>query len=271
MSATTTDALRPVGTLGVGVRRVVVELKNTWRNREAFAFVVAFPVMMVLLFASIFRGIVGDTGVKSSQVYVASIIGSALMSTGFTGVAVGIAVERDAGMLRRLAGTPMPRAAYFLGKIGMVVVTVAIQVVVLIALGVAFFDVSLPSSASKWATFAWVFVLGTAASTLLGIAVGGALRNAQSAVAIVNLPFVALQFISGVWISTTDLPSWMIKVSQVLPLHWICRGMRAVFLANGFRVVETGGTWQLGTAALVLGAWCVAGFAVCVRTFRWTR
>ena len=78
------------------------------------------------------------------------------------------------------------------------------------------------------------------------------ISDAKSAPAVVNLPFVALQFISGVWISVTLLPSWLVTVSQVFPLHWICRGMRAVFLPDSFTTVETGGTWQLGTAAIVL-------------------
>jgi ABC-2 type transport system permease protein len=116
-----------------------------------------------------------------------------------------------------------------------------------------------------------VFILGVTASTLLGIAVGSMISDSRSAPAVVNLPFVALQFISGVWISVTLLPNWLQLVSQVFPLHWICRGMRAAFLPDSFKTVETGGAWNLGIGALVLIAWCVAGFWVCTRAFRWTR
>lgn len=174
-------------------------------------------------------------------------------------------------MLKRLAGTPMPKASYFLGKVGMVLATVGLQTVLLLTLGIAFFGMSLPSSASAWLTFVWVFVLGVTSSTLLGIAVGSWIKDAKSAPAVVNLPFVALQFISGVWISVTLLPNWLITVSQVFPLHWICRGMRAAFLPDAFKTVETGGEWQLGMAAIVLVAWCIAGFAICTKVFRWTR
>ncbi|MFM2079190.1 MAG: hypothetical protein RJA49_3080 [Actinomycetota bacterium] len=257
--------------LALGRNRSIVETKNLWRNRQAFSFTILFPVMMLLLFASIFTGTVGETGVEIGQVYVAGIMGSTLMSTGFVSLAIGMSVERESGMLKRLAGTPMPKVSYFLGKVGMVLFTVALQTVLLLVLGISFFGLDLPTSASSWFTFAWVFVLGVTSATLLGIAVGGMIKDAKSAPAVVNLPFVALQFISGVWISVTLLPSWLVTVSQVFPLHWICRGMRAAFLPDSFATVESGGTWQLGTAAVVLGLWCIGGFVLCAKTFRWTR
>jgi ABC-2 type transport system permease protein len=258
-------------TLSLGVGRTTVEMKNLWRNKQALGFTVLFPVMMLLLFASIFGGKVDGTDVEVSRVYVAGIMGSALMSTAFVSLAIGIAMERESGMLKRLAGTPMPKAAYFLGKIGMVLATAAIETVVLLALGVGLFGVSLPTSITAWLTFTWVFVLGVTSSTLLGIAVGSMITDAKSGPAVVNLPFVALQFISGVWITVNQLPKWLVNVSQIFPLHWICRGMRAVFLPDSFKTIESGGSWQLGMGAAVLAAWCLIGFVVCAKTFRWTR
>jgi len=258
-------------TLSIGRSRTIVELKNLWRSHQQFGFTILFPVMMLLLFASIFSGRVEGTDVQMSQLYVAGIIGSSLMSTGFVALAIGLSVEREAGTLDRLAGTPMPKASYFLGKVGMVLTTVAVQTVVLIAIGVVLFDLSLPTGIGRWATFAWVFLLGVSASALLGIAVGGVIADAKSAPAVVNLPFVALQFISGVWIGINLLPAWLVRVSQVFPLHWICRGMRSVFLPDSFASVEADGAWQLGLCAIVLGAWCILGFVLCARTFRWTR
>ncbi len=259
------------GTLALGRARTGVELKNLWRNRQAFGFTIAFPVMMLLLFGSIFSGTIENTGVEISQFYVAGIMGSTFMSTAFVSLAIGISIEREAGMLKRLAGTPMPPASYFLGKIGMVLTTVVVQMVVLMAMGVAFFHVDLPTSGRSWAIFAGVFLLGVTASTLLGIAVGSWIKDSKSGPAVVNLPFVALQFISGVWINVDMLPNWLLKTSQVFPLHWICRGMRQALLPGTFEVVETGGSWQLGTGLIVLTAWCVVGFVVCVKSFRWTR
>lgn len=260
-----------MNTLALGAGRTAVELKNLVRNRQALGFTVLFPIMMLLLFASIFDGTVDGTGISVSQLYVAGIVGSSLMSTGFVGLSIGIVTERDAGMLKRLASTPMPKAAYFAGKIGMVLATIVVEIAILVTLGVAFFGVSLPDTVGRWATLAWVIGLGAMASTLLGIAIGAVIRDSRSAPAVVNLPFVALQFVSGVFITVDQLPSWLLHVSQVFPLYWICRGMRRVFLPDSFATIESGGSWNLSTAAIVLAAWCILGFVLCLRTFRWNR
>jgi ABC-2 type transport system permease protein len=44
------------------------------------------------------------------------------------------------------------------------------QTAILLAYAGLVFRVPLPTEASSWLTFAWVFVLGTAAGTVLGIA-----------------------------------------------------------------------------------------------------
>jgi ABC-2 type transport system permease protein len=269
-AATSSTAALP--SLGrVSRERAVLELKSEVRNPMSLAFTLLFPVMMLLLFGAVFTGKVeGDTGVTNSQLFVAGIVGSAILSTGLVGLAIGIAIERDKGQLKRLAGTPMPKAAYFIGKVASVLVLAFAEIVVLLILGVALFHVHLPSSASKWFTFAWVFLLGIAAATLLGVAIGGLVPNGKSAPAILNLPYVALQFISGVFVPFTQLPNWLRTVAGVFPLRWLTQGMRSVFLPDSFQRFEQGHTWQHPTMAIVLLAWCVLGMVLCLRTFRFT-
>lgn len=272
MTTTRAATTAPLPSLGrVSGQRAVLELKSEVRNPMSLAFTLLFPVMMLLLFGAVFSGKVNNTsGVTNSQLFVAGIIGSSILSTGLVGLAIGIAIERDKGQLKRLAGTPMPKAAYFLGKIASVLALAAGQIVVLTILGVALFNVDLPTSASKWLTFAWVFVLGIAAATVLGVAIGGLMPNGKSAPAIVNLPYVALQFISGVFVPFYELPNWLRSVAGVFPLRWLCQGMRSVFLPDSFQQVEQGHSWQHPTMAIVLLAWCVLGTILCLRTFRFT-
>jgi ABC-2 type transport system permease protein len=250
--------------------RAVLEFKGTLRNPAALGFTLMFPVMMLLLFGAVFTGKVDDTGVTNSQLFVAGIVGSSILSTGLVGLAIGIAIEREKGQLKRLAGTPMPKAAYFIGKVASVLVLAFAEIVVLLILGVALFHVHLPSSASRWFTFAWVFLLGIAAATLLGVAIGGLVPNGKSAPAILNLPYVALQFISGVFVPFTQLPDWLRTVAGVFPLRWLCQGMRSVFLPDSFQKFEQGHSWQHPTMAIILLAWCLLGTMLCLRTFRFT-
>ncbi len=143
------------------------------------------------------------------------------------------------------------------------------QVAVLMVVGLVFYDLVLPRSIAKWAVFAGVLVLGTLGSTLLGLAVGGRLRDAKAAPAVVNLPFVFLQFISGVFIPFSDLPGGLRATSGFFPLRWLSQGMRSVFLPDSFVASEPSGSWQHPLMWTVLGVWSVLGLVACVRWFRW--
>jgi ABC-2 type transport system permease protein len=92
------------------------------------------------------------------------------MSVSFQTLAISIALEQDDGTLKRLAGTPMPKAAYFIGKLGMVLVVGLAEVAVTLGIGAFAYGVELPGSAARWLTLAWVFVLGISACSLIGIA-----------------------------------------------------------------------------------------------------
>ena len=276
MSATASTPLRTStvalpSVLTVGLARAGYELKLFFRRKEAVFFTFLFPVMFLILFGLVFgNNDVEGTGLRYSQVLVAGIMASGLMSVTFVNLAIGITTERDEGSLKRLAGTPMPKASYFIGKIGMVLVCVIAEVALLMIIGLLFFGLHLPSAPARWLTFGWVLVLGTIAATLLGIAASSVPRSAKSAAAVINLPFVALQFISGVYVPYSDLSGTVRIVASIFPLKWIAQGFRSVFLPDAFLRTEPGGSWQHGQMALVLIGWSILGAILCARTFRWS-
>src|SRR6185503_15822995 len=197
---------------------------------------------------------------KFTQYFVTGMIASGLMATGFQALAIQIPIERDRGVLKRFLGTPMPRWVYFAGKIMMVLLIAIAETVILLAVAVPFFDVSLPDSGAKWLTFAWVGLLG-------GIAFSSLARTGRSAPAVVTPVALVLQFISGVFFVFTELPSWMQNVAAVFPLKWMCQGLRSVFLPASFGAREPGGSYDLPKVALVLAVWCVVALVLCLTTF----
>jgi hypothetical protein len=98
--------------------------------------------------------------VTIGQLYTVGLIAGGIAGTSFTYLDITIANERQNGVLRRLAATPMPRAAYFAGKVIQVTLCAIAETALLLAAGVAFYHVRLPAQASQWLTFAWVFLLG---------------------------------------------------------------------------------------------------------------
>ncbi|MEV4188293.1 ABC transporter permease [Streptosporangium canum] len=274
MTQTTTRTSAPAPAAGqpsairLGLSRAAFETKMFFREKDAVIFTFAFPIVLLVIFGSIFAGDVEGTGLNVSQLYVAGLIGSAAM-TGFQNLGIGIAVDRDDGTLKRLLGTPLPRTSYFVGKALNTLVVSFFQVVILLAIGVTLFGLKLPSEISAWLTFVWVFVLGVIGSSLLGIAVSSLPRSGKSASAVIAMPFVVLQFISGVFIPVAQLPAWLANIASFFPLKWMCQGFRSVFLGDAGATLELTKSYELDRVALILGAWVVGGLVLCLMTFRW--
>jgi ABC-2 type transport system permease protein len=250
-------------------RQGVIEIKQFLRSREAVVFTLAFPLIMILIFASIFTWELAE-GVSFTQYFVTGMIATGLMTVGFQSLAIQIPGERDRGVLKRLRGTPMPPWVYFAGKVILIGALSVAETALLLAVSATLFGLDLPSTGYRWWTFAWVSVLGITACTLCGIAFSSLARTGRSAPAVVTPVALVLQFISGVFIVFTQLPTWMQQVAAVFPLKWMCQGLRSVFLPAEFAAQEPAGSWELGKVALVLTAWIVIGLVLCLRTFRWT-
>jgi ABC-2 type transport system permease protein len=252
-----------------GLARVSFELKVFFRDKQSVVFVFSLPAVLLVMLGSIFRGQAAGHGLSVGTLFAAGLIGGGIAATSFQYLGIGIATERDQGMLKRLYGTPMNRWAYFIGKTGLVLVCTVAETALLIAVGMLIDNLRLPTSPERWWTFAWVFVLGTVCFSLLGIAISSVPRSARAAPAVIMLPFTVLQFISGVYVPATLVPPWLRDIASFFPLKWICQGLRSVFLPQRAVVLEPAGSWEHGRIALVLLAWIAAGLVLCLTTFRW--
>ena len=210
-----------------------------------------------------------DPSVNAARFFLPGMAAAGVMLTSFQTMAMSVAVERDDGTLKRLRATPMPPISYFLGKVGLVALTSLAQFALLIAFARFAFGVELPTDLGRWLTFLWVFLLGTACGTVLGIAYSSLATTSRSVGALVIAPTLVLQFISGVYFAWGDLPDWLKQVASVFPLKWIAQGMRSVFYPDALASAEMAGVWETGRTLLVLAAWAVGGLVLCLLTFRW--
>ncbi|WP_062314442.1 ABC transporter permease [Demequina rhizosphaerae] len=250
--------------------RLVVELREFLRSREQMVFIFFFPMMLLVLFGSVFGGQEIAPGVTFAAYFLPGMVASGILNTGFQSLAMSIAIDRDEDVLKRIHGTPLPPTAFFAAKVAQVLIVSVVQVAALVAIGVVMYDATLPSG-SGWWTFTWVFLLGTAASTTLGIAMSSLLRNAKAGSAIITPIVLFLQFTSGVFLVYTQIPTFLQHVAAIFPLKWLAQGMRSVFLPESFESAEVNGSWQHPATAIVLTIWVIVGLVLAVRTFRWTR
>jgi len=256
------------GTLRLGLLRGQMEIIQFSRQKEAVVFTIFFPVILLAIFGSVFKNTIAP-GVTFSQYFVAGMIASGLVNSGFQNIAINIPLERDMGAIKRLRGTPLPITSYFIGKAISVFASMAVQVIILLIIGTAFFGLNLPTEPSKWLTFTWILILGTACATALGVAFSAVPKNGRGASAIVSPVVIVLQFFSGVFFVFTQLPGWMQQVAAIFPLKWLTQGMRSVFLPDSFASQEVAKSWESGRTALILFAWLVAGLFLAIKTFRW--
>jgi ABC-2 type transport system permease protein len=262
---------RPLpSTMSVGLARTKLEVREFFREKEALIFTFFFPIIFLGIFSAVF-GSTDFNGVNAATYFTPGMIASGIFLSSFQSLAISIALERDEGLLKRLRGTPMPPQAYFIGKIGQVLVTSIAQIALLLAISGLVLGVHLPTDPAQWLNFVWIFVLGTASGSVLGIAFSVVPKSGKAASAVITPVVLLLQFMSGVYFVYSSLPAWMRGVASVFPLKWLAQGMRSVFLPAGFEVNEPGGSWQLGIGAIVLSIWLVVGLVLAQRVFRWTR
>jgi ABC-2 type transport system permease protein len=261
----------PPSAARIALDRVRLELRLFFRERQQVVFSFAYPVVMMVIFGSVLGSDLRPGGIPFPQYFLAGIAATGIMLSSFQALATSIAAERESGQLERLQLLGTPPVAYFAGKAGQVLVTTAAQLALLLPVARYGFDVPLPADLAHWTTFAWVAVLGAAAGTVLGIAASALPGSATSVATGVSAFAIALQFFSGVFFAPDEIPDWMKQTAALLPLKWLCQGMRSAFLPDGAGAFEPAGGWEHGRTALVLAAWAIIGVMVCVRTFRWRR
>ena len=271
MSAHSSEAPGLPSTLGLGLSRAVIELKSLFRDRESAVFTFALPMILMLIFGSVFgnQDLDPQSGVTFAQYFVAGMIASGIVYTSFQNLAIGIPQERDQGTLKRLQGTPMPRAAYMIGKIGQVAVTYVGQLILLMAIGALLFDIQVPQTPQRWFALLWLSVLGLTIWTLLGLAFSSVPRNGRGASAIVTPIILVLQFTSGVFFLYSQLPTWMQQLAALFPLKWLTQGMRYVFLPDSAAAIEVTGSFEMARVAMVLLVWTLLAAALAWAFFRW--
>lgn len=278
-SSTTSDPLVPTRTSGgapgslwpavLALSRT--ELRAFFRDKRSLVFVLAFPVMLLVIFGAIFNDTISGGGktIPAKQLFMAGIIAAGVLSCSFQGLAINVVQERESGLIRRLASSPMPKAAYFIAKVVRVLVTTVVEVAILMAISVLAYGLPLPRSASGWLTLVWVVLLGAAACALMGMAYTAIIPSQNAAPAVVTPVFIALQFVSGVFFPLGQLPSWMQTLGAIFPLRWMAQGLRSVFLPPELVMAEPVHSWELNRVALILLLWGVGGLVVVSRTFKW--
>jgi ABC-2 type transport system permease protein len=229
-----------------------------WRNREAAFFSFLFPIILLVLLGSVY----GDDeieGVSGATFLLAGLIGYGVAATAFASLAITLVVRREAGLLKRVRGTPLSPATYLAAVIASTVIVIALQAAAQVLIGRFLLEADWPASP---ASFVAVLVIGAASFAALGLAVTTLVRTGEGSSAVVNAIYLPMAFISGAFFSPRDLPRFLEVLSEALPLTYLLRLIRSTFIEG-----ETL-TSSPGALAAVL-VWGLFGLVVAARMFRW--
>lgn len=244
-------------------RQVGYEQRTFWRNPAAAVFTIAFPVVFLVVFGSLNRDAmptVGGRKIAYDDYYVPALAAYGLMTACFTNLAMTLAIRRDAGLLKRMRGTPLPTWAFISGLIISALIISVILVVFTIVFGMVVYGVQAPHHP---AAVALVFVVGAVTFCALGMAISAVIPNADAAPAIVNLPLFILLFISGTFFPI-DPRSVLARIADYFPVRHFITG---AFTA--FDPAQTSSTGVDGIDLLVMLAWAAGALFVVARRFRW--
>ena len=231
-----------------------LERRMFWRNPSAAFFNFALPLLFLALFGAIFSG-----DQKTLNVIVPGIAGLSVMSTTFSALAMNLTFLREQGVLKRMRGTPLPGASYLGGIAANAVTNATIQMTLIVLAGRVFFGIGWPKD---WLELVVFLVVGVICLATLGVAWSHVIPNFDAAPAYVNIVFLPVIFISGVFYDVDRTPAFLRDLAQALPLTHIIDGL------SGAMVTGRGLGDNL-SALLIVAVWAVAGVVLAVRGFTW--
>lgn len=238
------------------------------RTPRTVIFTMAFPIVLLVLFNSIFNAggnetttLPDDLKLSAEAYFTAGIIAYAAALSTFTTLAVSLTTQREHGQLKRYRGTPMPPWTFIAAQIIRAEAQALAMASVLLAIGAVAYGIPIP--ASTFPAFVLYLLLGTATLCSLGIALSAFTPTPDAASTIAPFSVVILSFVSGVWIPVETLPSWLETIGKLFPLYHLALGLQTT-LAPG----ASGAGLDLGNlAALVI--WSLVGIRIATRRFRW--
>jgi ABC-2 type transport system permease protein len=244
--------------------QVRYEWRAFWRNPPAAFFGAVFPLIFLVIFNLLFGNeelvLPGGT-THASTFYVPAIAAMSVVNSCFTGLAIGAAVSRDQGILKRVRGTPLPAWAYLAARIMVTTLVAVLMVAIVVVTGSVFYNVDPPTQTLP--AFVVTLILGAACFAALGLAVTAVVTNADAAPAVVNAIVLPLLFISDVFIPQDNAPEWLTTVADVFPIRHL-----SVALQTAFNPFERG--WGFEPLDLaVLAVWTLIGGALAWRFFSW--
>jgi ABC-2 type transport system permease protein len=174
--------------------------------------IMMFPGLFYLVFGVLMAQ---SSGAEAARYLLASYGVFGVMSPGLFGFGVSLALERDGGLLTFKRALPMPAGAYLLGKMLMAMAAAAVVILFLLMLSQLAHVALTPMQAGA---LVLTGVLGVLPFCALGMFVGTVFKG-QGAPGILQLIYLPMSFLSGLWFPLPTLPKFLQQIAPIWPSY----------------------------------------------------
>jgi ABC-2 type transport system permease protein len=233
--------------------------KANYREYVRNPAVVAFTAAMPLLLAVFLSLIMGEQEGFTIDYYLPNMLGISLMWLGVFATAQPLVEQRDQGIFRRMAVTPLSRQAMLAGQVMFRVSVGLFQAALFLAAGRIDFGLQVRGS---WFLLIAATVMGALVFVTLGYVLAAVARNQEAAPVIAQPVQMAMMFLSGTLLPTAMLPEGMQWVVRLVPLTYVADALRQV-------VSAVPALFPLWLDFAARAGWILIFFLLSVRLFRW--
>lgn len=218
-------------------------VRHDLRSVDALAMSIILPVMLLVLFTTIFGGAI-NTGTEYIN-YVVPGVFMVCLSFGTAGTAVSVCNDNMKGIIDRFRSMPVNSASVLTGHVVASIIrnTFAMVVVSFLAVVLGFRP---EASALEWLGVFGILWMLMLALTWAAAAFGMFVKNIEAAGSFMFTTML-FPYISSSFVLISTLPTWLQSFAREQPINHAVEAIRALLL-NG----------QVGNHAWITAAWCLA-------------
>jgi ABC-2 type transport system permease protein len=244
------------------IRQTSIQMRLFLRRKDELFWTLDFPILFILLFGAIY-GNTKWTGsgidIRAIDYLLPGIIVMGAMVTGIMRTSTGFVQEREQGVYRRLALTPLKRQTLLGSQVLQHYIVIIVQALLLIAIGGMAFKTHLTGNLFL---FWLVLSVGALCFMSIGFVLSGLIKTVRSATPINQITYFSLMFLGGIFFPNSLLPTWLGNAAKILPSTQMGDALRAV-VYNGAGI---GDIWQ---KLLIMTGWIAACSVISIKFFRW--
>lgn len=236
----------------------LTELKLFLRDPIATFFTLAFPLMLLFIYGSIYGNDPYYNNFGIVDYMVPGLIALTIACITIVGMPTSVAVYRERGILRRLLATPLRPATLIVANILVNFVMAGFGTLLTITAAKIVFNLRF-SGDIFYVTLA--FILSCASFVAIGFLLAGLPIPARATQTLCMVIFFSMMFLSGSTIPREEFSPLILKIAEYNPLTYVVDLLQKLWFGKTLNECIT----EIGVLTIIL----VTCAIVATKTFRW--